>query len=268
MQKAVSLLILSAVLLSILLCGCDSSGKEEETTDNSESISVAIEKSSPITKGNLITKAKIDGNNNINVEFYDNNGNLAELFVWDGENQKSHTVMTYSESKKMITKEELTPTGNHSLFTSYQYDSSDALVQSTVSEYEDGILTKATTYDKDNNVIGYSVSERNDSDQVTKIERYDGADKLQEYFVYDYDKNGRTSKSSTYNGDGTLKKYTVFTFNDDGRLIEEHYYDGNDKLTEYYVYDYYESGNRKSLSYYGADGKLISSDSFEDTTQQ
>ena len=55
MYKAISLLVLSAALIAVALTACSPQVAEEETTDNSSIIS-AIDNSSPITKGNLITK--------------------------------------------------------------------------------------------------------------------------------------------------------------------------------------------------------------------
>ena len=51
------------------------------TTDNSQQIMDAIDKSSPITTGNLITKTDTDEDGNLNINYYDSNGNLVDNYT-------------------------------------------------------------------------------------------------------------------------------------------------------------------------------------------
>ena len=266
MQKAISFLMIGAVVMSLLLCSCDATGGTEETSDQNDEIIAAIDKSSPITSGNLITKSKVDEDGNVNISYYDNHDNLVEQYIWHDGNQKSHTVMTYSDTKMLLTKEELTPQGSHNLLTQYQYDSEDNLLQKTINEFENGQLTKSTTYNADEEITGYSLSFYNDTNRISKIERYDADGEMQEYFMYEYDGDGHTSKYSAYTEDGVLKRYTTFAFNDKGWLIEEKYFDGGNKLQEYYIFDYYDSGNQKTSSHYDAEGNLLSEDHFDDVS--
>ena len=189
MKKSISFFLLGAALLAVLLSGCDAAGGNEPSTDNSEAFLSVIEKSSPITSGNLITKTKTDEDGNIIVQYYDNENNLVEYFTWDDgwDDLIEHAVMTYSESDKIMSKEIIDPEGKENIYTSYQYDSDDNLLQYTVSEYKDGLLHKATVFDSSDKETGYTLSYYNDSAKVTKVERYDSHDDLCEYYMYEYD---------------------------------------------------------------------------------
>ncbi len=266
MRKTVLLITFSAAIIAAVLCSCGTV-KEEETTNGDESVSYAVDRSYPITDGNLITKVKIDDEDCVNVEYYDNDGNLVEVFVWDEEYQKAHTLMKYS-GDKMVSKEELTPDGSHSLLTTYYYDDNGNASGSTVSEYEKGNIAKSTTYDKDGKITGRSESERDENNRLIKISKYDGNDTLLEYTQYEYkdEKNVNPYKLSVYNGDESLKSYTEFTYNDDDLCVKESHFDKDGKLSDYYAYEYYDSKTAKSFSRYDADGTLLSREEFEDTT--
>ena len=69
MYKAISILVLGAVFAACLLCSCDADKSEELTTDINDKVISAIDKSSPITDGNLITKTNTDDDGNINIDF-------------------------------------------------------------------------------------------------------------------------------------------------------------------------------------------------------
>lgn len=266
MQKAISLLLIGAVVMSVFLCSCESqSGNEESSTGDDEKIIAVIEKSIPITKGNLITKTKTDGKDII-VDYYDSFANLIEEFVWaNGETQKQHTVYAYTQDNAIASVTELTPDGKHMLVTAYQYAGSD-LYQKTISEYEDGRLNKTTTYNAQDEVTGYSLSHYGEEDRLEKIERFDSENKLEEYFLYEYDSAGRTSRYASYTADDQLKQYSTFTFNTDGKLTEEKYFNGNDELESYYKFSYYASGTMKDSVRYDANGNILSQDFFEDET--
>lgn len=264
MYKAISLLVISATLIALALSGCSPQVAEEETTDNSSIIS-AIDNSSPITKGNLITKTNTDENGNININYFDSKGNLVENFVWDDDEKISHSLMTYSDSDKLIQKEELSPDGQQNKVESYQYDSDNNLQQKTVSEFEAGKLTVSTIYSSDNTITSKSLSFYNDAGKLHKIERYDSQDNLEEYYTYEYNNNGQTIKYSAYDADETLLKYTTFEYNDNGMLKFERFFDKDNNPDGYYAFTYHESGNMKSSAKYDSDGKLLSEDFFEDS---
>lgn len=268
MKKSISFILLGAALLAVLLSGCDAAGGNEPSTDNSEAFLSVIEKSSPITSGNLITKTKTDEDGNIIVQYYDNENNLVEYFTWDDgwDDLIEHAVMTYSESDKIMSKEIIDPEGKENIYTSYQYDSDDNLLQYTVSEYKDGLLHKATVFDSSDKETGYTLSYYNDSAKVTKVERYDSHDDLCEYYMYEYDKDGRTSKYSEYLPGEQLQKYTEFAYDESGRKISEKYYNGENQLLNYYVFSYYSDGTMKTSEEYDSSGKLVSQNYFEQTT--
>lgn len=266
MQKAISFLLIGAAIMSVFLCACDSQTGEEESTDNNDKIIAVTDKSTPITKGNLITKTKA-ADDGIVVEFYDSNSNLVEEFVWaDEETQKQHTVYTYTSNNQISTQTELTQNGKHMITTMYQYNSDTTLLQKTISEYEDGLMTKATTYNADDEITGYSVSKYNDNGRLIRIDRFDEANDLVEYFMYEYDDSGRTSRYASYTAADELKQYSTFSYGENGKLAEEKYYSGDDTLEHYYKFDYYASGAKKESTHYDADGSILSQDFFEDET--
>ena len=264
MYKAISLLLVSATLFAVALSGCSPQIAEEETTDNS-SIITALDNSSPITKGNLITKTNTDENGNININYFDTNGNLVENYVWDDNEKISHSVMTYSDSDKLMQKEELSPDGKQNKVESYKYDSDDNLQQKTVNEFKDGKLTISEIYNSDNMLTSKSLSFYNDAGKLNKIERYDSQDKLEEYYTYEYNDDGRTVKYSAYDSNESLVKYTTFEYNDNGLLAFERFFDKDGNSDGYYSFTYHESGNIKSSEKYDSNGKLLSKDVFDDT---
>ena len=263
MNKAISLLLLFAVTFTLILCSCATQPAEEPTTDNSQQIMDAIDKSSPITTGNLITKTNTDEDGNLNINYYDSNGNLVENFVWSDDENISHSVMKYSASDLLMQKEDVSPDGQRNKVEAYQYDDSNKVQKTTVSEFEDGKLKTSTIFNADNKKISKSLSFY-ENNRLSKVERYDADDKLEEYYVYEYNTEGKNIKYSAFYPDGTLKKYTTFEYNEKGFLETEKYFDGNDNPDGYYTFTYYDSGNIKSTSYYDKDGKKISEDLLED----
>lgn len=263
MNKAISLMILAAMIFTLVLCSCSPQPAEEETTDNSQQVIDAIDKSSPITAGNLITKTNTDENGNLNIDYYDSKGNLVENFVWSDDENISHSLMKYSSSDMLIQKEEISPDGQKNKVESYQYDDDNKIKKTTVSEFEDGKVKVLTTLDADNKVTSKSLSFY-ESGKLSKVERYDAADKLEEYYTYEYNEDGKTSKYSAFLADGTLKKYTTFEYNEKGLLETERYFDGKDNPDGYYSFTYHDSGNMKSSTYYDSEGKKVSEDFFED----
>ena len=252
-------------MLSCIMCGCDTASGNEETTDMNEDIIAAIDRSAPITTGNLITKTSTDTDGNINICYYDNNDNLVEKYVWDEDSEVSHVIMSYSATAKLITKEDISPDGQTNTVYSYKYDSDDTLSQTTVSEFEDGFLAKSTTYDSEENVTGYSLYFYNDTKGLSKIEIYDEGDTLLEYFMYEYDANGNKVKYSAFSADGNLEQYTTFEYNDASLLVKEKYFNSANELQNYSIYEYYDSGSMKTAAKYDSDGNEISKDYFDDT---
>ncbi len=263
MNKAISLMILASMVLTLILCSCSPKPAEEETTDISQQIITAIDKSSPITEGNLITKTNTDKNGNLNIDYYDSQGNLVENFIWSEDKNISHSIMKYSSEDLLVQKEELSPDGQRNKVESYQYDENNNIQKTTVSEFEDGKLKTSTIFDAGNKKTSQSLSFY-ENDRLSKVERYDAEGNLEEYYTYKYNEEGKTVKYSAYYSDGTLKKYTTFEYNEKGLLETEKYFDGNDKSDGYYTFTYHDSGNMKSSTHYNADGKKVSEDFFED----
>ncbi len=260
MQKTIALLVFSTVFLTLFLCACNKKPSEEQTTDNSDKVFTAIDKSTPISQGNLITKTDTDSDGNLNINYYDSKGNLVENFIWDDDEKVSHSVMTYSETNQLIQKENISPDGQSNTVESYKYNNENSVEQKTVSEYEDGKLKKSTMYDADNKCTGYSLSFYNEADLLTKIERYDSADKLIEYFMYEYNDESQNIKYSAYTSDAVLTKYTTFDYNDEGKVSQEKYFDGNNELLSYYTFEYDENGNMTISRSYDSQGNLKSED--------
>ncbi|MBO5935083.1 MAG: hypothetical protein J6Q94_06305 [Clostridia bacterium] len=263
MNKAISLLLLFAITIALVLCSCAPQQTEEPTTDNNQQILDVIDKSSPITTGNLITKTETDENGNLNINYFDSNGNLVENFVWSDDENISHSLMKYSGTDLLVQKEDISPDGQRNKVESYQYDDNNKVQKTTVSEFEDGKLKTSTIFNADNKKISKSLSFY-ENNRLSKVERYDADDKLEEYYVYEYNTDGKNIKYSAFYPDGTLKKYTTFEYNEKGLLETEKYFDGNNNPDGYYSFTYHDSGNMKSSAYYDKDGKKISEDIFED----
>ena len=86
MYKAITLLSISIAIL-LLFNGCDITGADEAATDASEYYIEAIEKTVPVTPGNLITKTDSDENGNISVDYYNSTGNHVESFLVNDKNE-------------------------------------------------------------------------------------------------------------------------------------------------------------------------------------
>ncbi len=260
MYKAIPLLLLSAVLISVFMTGCDKAVGEEPTTDTNEKIIETIEKSKPVTQGNLITKTNTDDEGKVSVEYYDSFGNLVESYLWNDKEVLSHSIITYTPDNNIQKKEEIDADGLSSSVESFKYDNEGNLQSKTFNEFSEGRLIKSTNYDTAGNVAGYSVSEYNDDGLLVRINRYDSNDILLDYYTYDYNDKAQAVRYSAYNSDNNLLRYTLFEFNEKGLIQTEKYYDGNDNLENYYSFTYDENGNMIMSSSYDADGNLISED--------
>lgn len=266
MRKAIPVLLLSAAFVAVLLGGCDKVVSEESTTDINEKIIETIDKSSPITQGNLITKTNTDTDGNVSIEYYDSVGNLVESYKWNKDDViLSHSVITYDVNNNVQKKEEIGADGSSTSVESYHYDSNGNVSSTTLNEFDDGKLSKSTSFDSEGNVTGYSLSEYDENDYLIKIERYDNNDQLCEYYTYEYNDLGQTTKYSAFDSDNNLLRYTIFEFNDKGLPVKEKYYNGNNELESYYSFTYYEDGTMASSTSYDAQGNLLSEDFFEKT---
>lgn len=264
MNKTISVFILGAIFVSCVLSACDvKTNNESETDINSEIIEV-IEKSQPISDGNLITKTNTEKDGSINVEYFDNNDNLVEQYVWKDDDKISHSVMTYTEDNMIMTKEEISPDGQSNTVYSYQYDSDNNISQTTKSLYENGLIKKSETYNNNDEITGSAEYIYNAENKLSQIKRYDESQALLEYFTYEYMDNGMVNKYSSYSADGEIKKYTTFEYNEDSLPVLENYFDGDDKKEYSIAYDYYESGAKKSSTQYDSNGNIISQTTYND----
>ena len=151
MPKSIAIIALSVVAFCLILTGCGKSTSDELTTDNTDAFLETIDKSTPISTGNLITKTSTDADGNLNVNYYDAKGNLVENFVWDDDEKIGHSVMKYSDDNRLLQKENISDDGKNNTVEAYRYGADNTVDQKTVSEYKDGKLNKSTIYDKDNN---------------------------------------------------------------------------------------------------------------------
>ncbi len=263
MHKAIPLILFSAVFISVLMTGCNNTVIEEPTTDTNEKIIETIEKSKPVTQGNLITKTNTDDEGKVSVEYYDSFGNLVESYLWNNNEVLSHSIITYTPDNNIQRKEEIDANGLNSSIESFKYDNEGNLQSKTFNEFTDGRLTKSTNYDSGGNVTGYSVSEYNDDDLLVKINRYDNNDSLLDYYTYEYNDKSQAVRYSGFDSEDNLLRYTVFDFNDKGLIQTEKYYDSNNNLESYYSFTYDENGNMIMSSSFDAEGNLISEDIFD-----
>ncbi len=254
-------LLFSATLLMFLFCGCNNIVREEETTDVNETVIQTIEKSKPVTSGNLITKTKTDSEGNIHVEYHDSVGNLVEEYVWNNNDTIiSHSIMRYTPDNKIQKKEEIHPADNYSVITSYQYDGAGNLFKKTASSYINDRLSTTFIIDGDNNLIEHSKSTY-ENDLLAKVERFDKNDSLIEYSTYDYNESAQLIKHSVFDKDGNIIRYTLFEYNET-LLVSEKYYSADDSLKNYNEYTYNDDGTKKSVISYDADGTLLAENYF------
>ncbi len=260
MVKTIAALLISSVAITLLLASCSKSNSEEPTTDDTDKVIAAIDKSIPVTSGNLITKTETDADGNLNINYYNSDGNLVENFVWTETENISHSLMTYSETDKLMQKEYLTPQGITSSVESYVYDSADNLEKKTVNVYEDGKNMTSTTYDADNNVLNSSTYSYNNIELLTKIEIFDKDNNLSEYFCYEYNDKNQNVKYSAYGADSTLKKYTTFEYNDAGLTVAERNFDRENNLLDYYTMEYSDNNELVASRHFDGQGNLTSED--------
>lgn len=260
MVKTIAAILISSVVFTLLLASCSKTNTEEPTTDYADRVIAAIDKSTPVTQGNLITKTETDADGNLNINYYNSDGNLVENFIWTETENISHSLMTYSETDKLLQKEYLSPQGITASVESYVYDTADNLEKKTVNVYEDGKNKTSTTYDANDNVINSSSYSYNDSELLTKIEIFDKNNKLSEYFCYEYNDKYQNVKYSAYGADSTLKKYTTFEYNDAGLTTTERNFDGSDNLLDYYTMEYSDNNELVASRHFDSQGNLTSED--------
>lgn len=264
MYKTVSVFIFAAFCISLILSACDiNTDNEYESESNNEIIEV-IDKSKPITDGNLITKTNTEKDGSINVEYFDNSDNLVEQYVWKDDAPVSHYVMTYTDDNLVMTKEEISPDGSDNVVYSYQYDSDNSIFQTTKSIYKDGMLTKSEIYDSNNTVTESTHYTYNENKKLSQVRRFDNNDILLEYFSYEYTDNGLMKKYSSHTADGDIKMYTTFEYNSEALLICEKYFNEKNELQYSMSYDYYESGTKKSSTKYDSQGNILSQTNFDE----
>ncbi len=263
MKKIVLLIVFCTAVTVFLFTSCDTNTTyDESSTQLSEEMSQLIEKSTPITSGNLITKTNSGSDGYVYVEYFDNDDNLVEEYVWNDDEFISHVITTYTESNFYATKEIFDQDGNLNILYSYEYED-ESLVATKLSEFENGLLKKSTITDADGNITGYSVNSFNDSDQIEKIEVFDENDTMTAYYTYTYDNDGRQTKYCAYSADGSISKYTIFEYSENGTVTEK-YYSGDDTLEKYFIKEYFEDGNIKSSTEYDSQGNIVSQNTFEE----
>ncbi len=247
-------------MLTILFTSCVKQRSEEPTTDDNDRIIAAIDKSTPISQGNLITKTDTDNEGNLNINYFDSDGNLVENFVWTETENIAHSVMTYSDSNMLILKEEINADGKTSSVEAYKYDTENNLTEKTVSEVQDGKTTKSTVYDSDDKILNSTAFSFNANDTLSKKEIFDSKNKLVEYLIYEYNDKFQNTKCSVFNADSTLKSYTCFEYNSSGLITKEQKFDGKDNLLDYYEMDYAADGSLSASRHFDSDGNLLSED--------
>ncbi len=255
-------ILFSATLLLFLLCGCDNVNLGEETTDVNETVIQTIDKSRPVTTGNLITKTKTDEDENIHVEYYDSLGNLVENYIWNkNDTVVSHSIIKYTPDNKIQKKEEIFPESSDSIIETYQYDADGNVSTKNVSEYNNNQLSKSANYDSQDTLLNYSLSQY-ENNLRTKIEKFNADDSLIEYFTYEYNQSGLMTKYATFDKNDKIVKYTLFDYNESDLLLSEKYYSADDILKNYNEYTYNDDGTKKSVISYDGNGNLLSENYF------
>lgn len=254
-------LLFSATLLLLFLCSCDNINSTEETTDKNEAVMELIEKSNPVTEGNLITKTKTDAENNIHIEYYDSVGNLVETYIWDNnETNIRHSITHYTQDNKIQKEETIIPADNYTVVTTYNYNGDGSLLSKTSSSYKDNRLYSTMIFDTQGELTEHT-RRTYDNDLLKKTERFDKNDSLIEYSVYEYNDSLQMIKHSVFDKDGNIIKYTVFEYKNN-LLISEKYYSSDNSLNNYNEYTYNNNGTKKSVISYDSDGNLLSENYF------
>ncbi len=255
MYRKFSLIFITAILLTTALTGCDSEIKNESTTVSNESIQALIDKTTPMTDGDLIKVSKTDENGNLSIEYYDADDNLVENFVW-GDNGTiiSHHVMKYNENNKITSKEEIAEDGNKPIVESYNYDNNGELSSVSKKEFSQGNLTKETIFNDAGDVTQY-IYNHFENGLLLKTERCNSDNKINEYVVNEYNDKAQLIKATTFDSDNKQKNSTTFEYSDK-HLIKESYFDSNDNLTKYYVFTYNADGTTNTSTLYDADGNI------------
>lgn len=259
MKRTFPVLVLFCLFLICVLCSCNIDKPiTEQESDFNEEILAIIGKSSAITSGNLTTKTATDSDGNLNVRYYDTNDYLVEEYVWDEDKVVSHTVMKYTASGAVMSKEEISPDGQSNVVYFYTYDENNVLSGTTESIYNNGLLEKAISYGADGKKSSYSVNTYDKNRLLIKTERFDGADSLLMYYTSEYNDSNLLKKYSTFSADGVLQEYITIEYNEAGLNVSEKHYNADGALKNNYVTEYYESGERKSSIVYDSNGNIIS----------
>ncbi len=135
------------------------------------------------------------------------------------------------------------PVTRESSFVSVtEYDSSGNKIE--VREYQRGVLSKRTTYARDEK--GNRVSIRHDADG-----------KIVSKSVGSVDKAGKPLQYAEYNQDGELLWRSVYSYDAQGKFLEAVIYNPDGSVKSRTIFKHNEAGQQVGLEVYDANGKLL-----------
>jgi len=199
------------------------------------------------SNGNMTQETDPAGDETVNT--YDASGNLLTTTVAYGTSASQTTTYTYDTNGNRLTQTQTSSAGT--LMTSYMYDSSNRLVETT---YPDGTHTQ-TVYD----ALGHTVSSIDQKGRST-LDFYDSMGRpvtVQQpdsrKSVYGYDANGNRVEDTEYGTDGTSRS-TNTVYDQINRAVTVQYPDGSHTASAYdpqsRVVDSFDENNNDTHNVY------------------
>lgn len=198
----------------------------EEGLYNSED--EAEEKKVYTYKENLRTKMEIFNEKgelrSVHQYTYDDNGNLVEDILYDGE-EKIQTRQQYeynSQGKKIKWS---------------VYGGSGALLSYSEYTYENGLNTRIENFSPGGDLLDYFKIEYNGDGLPVKNTWFSADGDVEEIREFDYTAGG-LSEEIIRRGNGSVKRKILYTNNEKGNPVEAIHKDGGEKVLETVVFEY------------------------------
>ena len=228
MKKAISLLLV--LMMALSLCACGKTDKNN-TSSNTEADSQKVATKTVLCLTKIIY-SNDNGDKVSNVSYTDNEVHITL------ENPVSGYDCIYAPDGKVLSEVRYNDEGVNSYNTTNTYNSDGQIVDHVIWDAIEDCLSSSASYFY------------NDEKQLIKQENKNRAHQIT-YYEYNYDDNGVFAEKYFRNGDGALREHYKFFTNDKGQLQKcigyKDDFDGKG-LREWGVYTYS----------YDSEGRLIS----------
>ncbi|WP_028972710.1 hypothetical protein [Spirochaeta cellobiosiphila] len=160
-----------------------------------------------------------------------------------------YTLMMYDDNKNKVYENTFTHKGKEEDSYSNVYDDKNRLIQSTYHHYPTNTVNYykyeypqphkeiCYSYDEDDTLLSYFVTEYDDEDRIIKNSEFTASDLILNYLAYEYNDKGLKTTEAFKTRRG-LQYVIRFEYDQKGNLIKESTYDEGSTLESYSLYYY------------------------------